>query len=112
MSDSGGAGTHRRRYDAAGIEVVRRQWGPFCRQLTDSSEDADAGTEHAVAYLQAGLSAEAVAALLRIRDGSQDPANRRRLADERPDCESVLRGNAAPPAPRADSAQAAGDTDR
>src|SRR5260370_26071946 len=101
MSDSGGAGKHRQRYDAAGIEVVRRQWGPFCRQLTDSSEDADAGTEHAVAYLQAGLSAEAVAALLRIRYGSQDPANRRRLADARAYCDSARRDIADPLAPRA-----------
>jgi hypothetical protein len=112
MSDSGGAGKHRQRYDAAGIEVVRRQWGPFCRQLTQSSEDADAGTEHAVAYLQAGLSAEAVAALLRIRYGSQDPVNRRRLGDERAYCERVRRDIADLLALREISAKAASAIDR
>jgi len=81
----------RARYDAAGVEVARRDWGPFCHTLTYFSADADAATDQAISYLQAGLPADVVAALLRVRFGSQDPSFRARVAAEQAYAESVRR---------------------
>ncbi len=79
------------RYDAAGIEVARREWGPWCQQLATSNEDAEVGTAAAISYLQAGLPAGVVAALLQIRFGSREPAYREQVAAERAYCERVRR---------------------
>jgi hypothetical protein len=79
----------RARYDAADVEVARREWGPWAHTLTFVSADADAATDQAVAYLQAGLPADVVASLLRIRFGSQDPSYRARVAVEREYCQRV-----------------------
>lgn len=82
------------RYDAAGIETIRREWGPWCHDLTYLSDEADAGTDQAVSYLQAGLPADVVAALLRIRFGSLDPSYHTRIGIEKAYCERV-RGDVA-----------------
>jgi hypothetical protein len=81
----------RARYDAADIEVVRREWGPWCHTLTYVSADADAATDQAIYYLQAGLPADVVASLLQIRFGSQDPSYRTRVAAELEYCRRVRR---------------------
>ncbi|HEX7263618.1 MAG TPA: hypothetical protein VF383_05520, partial [Candidatus Dormibacteraeota bacterium] len=77
------------RYDAAGIEVARREWGPWCATLATTTEDAEAGTAAAVSYLQAGLPAHVVAALLQIRFGSKVPAYQGQVAAEKAYCERV-----------------------
>jgi hypothetical protein len=72
----------RLRYDASGIETIRRQWGPWCQSMTYASDQAEAATEQAISYLQAGLPADVVAALLRIRFGSRDPLYPTQIAIE------------------------------
>jgi hypothetical protein len=81
----------RARYDAADVEVARREWGPWCHTLTYVSADADAATDQAISCLQAGLPADVVAALLQIRFGSQDPTYRLRVAAEREYCQRMRR---------------------
>jgi hypothetical protein len=81
----------RARYDAADIEVARREWGPWTHTLTYVSADADAATELAISYLQAGLPADVVAVLLQIRFGSQDPSYHARVAAELEYCKRVRR---------------------
>jgi hypothetical protein len=70
----------RPRYDAAGIETIRRDWGPLCRTLIP--ENADTAMEQVIACLQAGLPAEVIDALLRIRFGSQRAWDEGRVAME------------------------------
>jgi hypothetical protein len=106
-----GAAPHAR-YDAADVEVARREWGPWCHALTYVSADADAGTDQAIAYLQAGLPADVVAALLQIRFGSQNPSYRARVAAERAYSESVRRDLADLLARGLISATSASDVDR
>jgi hypothetical protein len=89
VTDSRTGAAPRARYDAADVEVARRDWGPFSHTLTYVSADADAATDQAIAYLQAGLPADVVAALLQIRFGSQDPAYRGRVAAEHEYCRRV-----------------------
>ncbi len=91
MTDSKTESAPSPRYDAADVEVARREWGPWCHTLTYVSADADAGTDQAISYLQAGLPADVVAALLRIRFGSQDPSYRANVAAEQAYSESVRR---------------------
>jgi hypothetical protein len=91
VTDAKTGAAPRARYDAADVEVARRDWAPFCHTLTYVSGDADAGTDQAISYLQAGLPADVVAALLRIRFGSQDPSYRARVAAEQAYCETVRR---------------------
>jgi hypothetical protein len=74
----------------ADVEVARREWGPWCRDLT-FGEHAEAATDQAIAYLQAGLPADVIAALLQIRFGSQDPWYRARVAAEREYAQRVRR---------------------
>jgi hypothetical protein len=106
-----GAAT-RARYDAADVEVARREWGPFCHTLTYVSADADAATDQAISYLQAGLPAEVVAALLQIRFGAQEPAYRGRVGAEREYCMRVRRDLADLLARGLISATSAEDVDR
>ena len=97
----------RPRYDAAAIEVARQQWGPWCHALTYFNDVAELATEQAVAYLQAGLPAEVVAALIRIRLGLVDPVESIRVAQEQGYCERVRRDAADLLARRVISAKAA-----
>ena len=60
MTDSKTESAPRARYDAADVEVARREWGPWCHTLTYVSADADAGTDQAISYLQAGLPADVI----------------------------------------------------
>jgi hypothetical protein len=57
--------------------------------LTYVSADAEAATDQAVSYLQAGLPADVVAALLQIRFGSPEPSYRARVAGELDYCRRV-----------------------
>ncbi|MFI5282166.1 MAG: hypothetical protein ACHQ0J_03460 [Candidatus Dormibacterales bacterium] len=91
MTEPHPSGPSRSRYDAGGIETIRLQWGPFCHSLTGVTAQADAAVQQAVDYLQAGLPADAVAALLRVRLGSQDPALRARIGLEQAYCDNVRR---------------------
>src|ERR1700736_1348274 len=100
------------RYDAAGMEVARREWGPWCRQLTSVGEEAEAATVEAISYLQAGLPAGVVAALLQIRFGSQEPAYRGQVAAEKAYCERVRRDVADMVARNLISAPAGAEVDR
>ena len=91
MSEARTGRAPQKRYDAAGIETIRREWGPWCRTLTSVVASADAATDEAISYLQTGLPAEVVAALLRIRLGSQDPSHKARVETEKAYAESVRR---------------------
>ncbi|MGH7762717.1 MAG: hypothetical protein ACREOY_15080, partial [Candidatus Dormibacteraceae bacterium] len=51
------------------IEKVRREWGPWSRALTTQPDYAEAATEVAIASLEAGLPADVVAAMIRLRAG-------------------------------------------
>jgi len=51
------------------IEKVRREWGPWSRTLTTLPDYADAATDVAIAALEAGLPADVVAAMIRLRAG-------------------------------------------
>jgi len=55
------------RYDAAASALVRDQWWSWCLQLTGSNAIASAAAAEAIAYLQRGLPADVVAALVRLR---------------------------------------------
>jgi hypothetical protein len=112
VSDSKAERELRPRYDAAGVEVARREWGPWVRALTNVSADADAATDQAISYLQTGLPADVVAALLHIRFGWQNPSNQMRVAMERSYCESVRRDMADLLARRLISATSAAAIDR
>jgi hypothetical protein len=101
----------RPRYDGAGIETIRSQWGPWCRALTLVSVDAEAALAQVIDFLQAGLPAEVIAALLRIRFGSQLAWDEGRVAMERAYCESVRRDVAGLLARRVLSAPAAAALD-
>ncbi|HEX9100371.1 MAG TPA: hypothetical protein VF956_12855 [Candidatus Dormibacteraeota bacterium] len=57
--------------------------------MTYVSADADAATDQAISYLQAGLPADIVAALLQIRFGSHEPTYRARVAAELDYCRRV-----------------------
>jgi hypothetical protein len=81
----------RARYDADGIETIRREWWPWCRGLVNDDHEADIATDEAVSCLQAGLPADATAALLRTRFGSLDPEPQARVAMEQAYSESVRR---------------------
>jgi hypothetical protein len=80
----------RERYDAAGIETIRREWGRWCHAMM-SGASADAATEEAVSLLQAGLPADVVAALVQIRLGRQDPSYTARIEAEKAYAENVRR---------------------
>jgi hypothetical protein len=112
MPEPNTAGDHPARYDAASIEVARRDWGPWCRQLTSVSEEAEAGTVAAISYLQAGLPAGVVAALLQIRFGSQEPAYRGQVSTEKAYCERIRRDVADMVARKLISATAGAEVDR
>ena len=111
MSEPRPAQGPRPRYDAAGIETIRSEWGPWCRALTPVSFDANAALAQVIDYLQAGLPAEVVAALLRIRFGTQLAWDEGRVATERAYCESVKRDVAGLLARRVLSAAAAAALD-
>ena len=81
----------RARYDATGVQTIRREWWPWCLALTVEHQAAVDATEVAVSYLQTGLPADVVAALLRIRAGSTDPSLRARVDLEHAYCEGVRR---------------------
>src|ERR1700686_4226474 len=51
------------------IEKVRREWGPWSQTLTTQPDYAEAATEVAIAALEAGLPADVVAAMIRLRAG-------------------------------------------
>ena len=51
------------------IEKVRREWGPWSRTLTTLHDYAEAATDVAIAALEAGLPADVVAAMIRLRAG-------------------------------------------
>jgi hypothetical protein len=51
------------------IEKVRREWGPWCRTLTSPPDYAEAATDLAITYLEAGLPADVVAAAIRLKSG-------------------------------------------
>src|SRR5260370_6136603 len=51
------------------IEKVRPEWGPWAETLTTQSDYVDAATEAAIAGLEAGLPADLVAAMIRLRAG-------------------------------------------
>jgi hypothetical protein len=51
------------------IEKVRREWGPWSRTLTTLPDYAEAATDVAIAALEAGLPADVVAAMIRLRAG-------------------------------------------
>ncbi len=112
MTDAKTGAAPRARYDAADVEVARREWGPWCHTLTHVSADADAATDQAISYLQAGLPANVVAALLQIRFGSQDPSYHVRVAAERDYCQRVRRDLADLLARGLISETSAGEVDR
>jgi hypothetical protein len=111
MSEPKPARGPRPRYDGAGIETIRNEWGPWCRALTPVSVDANAALAQVIDYLQAGLPAEVVAALLRIQFGTQLAWDEGRAATERAYCESVKRDVAGLLARRVLSATAASALD-
>ena len=111
MSDPKPPRGPRPRYEAAGIETIRSEWGPWCRDLTPVSVDANAALTQVIDYLQAGLPAEVVAALIRIRFGTQLAWDEGRVATERAYCESVQRDVAGLLARRVLSASAAAALD-
>jgi hypothetical protein len=111
MSEPKPARGPRPRYEAAGIETIRSEWGPWCRALTPVSVDANAALAQVIDCLQAGLPAEVVAALLRIRFGMQLAWDEGRVATERAYCESVTRDVAGLLARRVLSAAAAAALD-
>jgi hypothetical protein len=112
MTDHTTGRAPRARYDAAGVETIRREWGPLCRALTTVSADADAAIEEVVVLLQAGLPAEVVAALVRIRFGGQLAWDEGRVAMEQAYCESVGRDVAGLLARRVISASAGAALDK
>jgi hypothetical protein len=111
MSEPKPARGLRPRYEAAGIETIRSEWGPWCRALTPVSGDANAALAQVIDCLQAGLPAEVVAALLRIRFSTQLAWDEGRVATERAYCESVKRDVAGLLARRVLSAAAAAALD-
>ena len=92
--------------------MARREWGPWTHTLTNVGGDADAALDQAVAYLQTGLPAEAVAAILRVRFGEVDPWHAARIASERAYCETVRRDIAELLSRRVISATSAAAIDR
>ena len=72
------------RHSAEAVEAASRTWGEWCRTLDVGGQRTEAATEAAVAYLQLGLPADAVAALLRLRLGlSADPGDRALIGREK-----------------------------
>ncbi|HXC77025.1 MAG TPA: hypothetical protein VNU19_08230, partial [Candidatus Acidoferrum sp.] len=69
VSNAASAPRIRAKYGSEELAKARREWGPWCRALTSQSEYAEAATEQAIAYLQVGLPADVVAALIRLRFG-------------------------------------------
>jgi hypothetical protein len=92
MDDAASAPRTRARFAKEQIEKVRRDWGPWCRTLTTQPEYAEAATELAISYLEAGLSSDVVAAMIRLRSGisSGFADNRSRVAWELAHCERTL----------------------
>jgi hypothetical protein len=79
----------RAKYGPEQIEKVRREWGPWCRTLTTQPDYAEAATDLAIAYLEVGLPADVVAAIIRVKTGlsSGYADNRARLLWELAHCE-------------------------
>jgi hypothetical protein len=90
MTEGRTARAPRERYDAVGIETIRREWGRWCHAMV-SGPSADEATEEAVSYLQAGLPADVVAALVQIRLGRRDPSYTARIESEKAYVENVRR---------------------
>jgi hypothetical protein len=89
VTDSKSVRGPRSRYDAAGIETIRREWGPWCQALTPVGYDANAALAEVIDSLQLGIPADVVASRLRIRYGTQLAWDQGRLAAETAYCESV-----------------------
>jgi hypothetical protein len=102
----------RPRYDAAGIETIRREWGPWCEALTPVRRDAQTALAQVIDSLQLGIPADVVAALLRIRFGIQLAWDQGRVTAEQAYCENVRKDVAGLLARRAISASAASALDR
>ena len=79
----------RARYGSEQVEKVRHEWGPWCRTLTAQPDYAEAATDLVIAYLEVGLPAEVVAAVIRVRTGlsSGYADNRARVLWEVAHCE-------------------------
>ena len=60
------------RYDEAGVARARAEWAHWCRTTTGGDSRADAALDEVVRYLQAGLPADVVAALVHLRAGSAE----------------------------------------
>ena len=62
------------RYDADGVARAQAEWAQWCRTTTGDGTRAAAALDQVVRYLQAGLPADVVAALVRLRAGTADYA--------------------------------------
>jgi hypothetical protein len=111
VTDSKSVRGPRSRYDAAGIETIRREWGPWCQALTPVGYDANAALAEVIDSLQLGIPADVVASRLRIRYGTQLAWDQGRLAAETAYCESVRKDVASLLARRVISASAASALD-
>ncbi|HXI95198.1 MAG TPA: hypothetical protein VNG04_03670, partial [Candidatus Acidoferrum sp.] len=89
MDNQPSAPKTRAKFGSEQTEKVRREWGPWCRTLTTQGDYAEAATDLAIAYLEAGLPADVVAAVLRVRTGvsSGYADNRARVLWEVAHCE-------------------------
>ena len=112
MTDSKPGRGPRPRYDAAGIETIQREWGPWCLALVPAGYDAHAAVAQVIDSLQLGIPADVVAAMLRIRYGVQLAWDQGRLAAEQAYCESVRKDVASLLSRRVISAPAASGLDR
>jgi hypothetical protein len=86
--EEGGAAGPAARYDAEAAATVRREWLPWCQSLVGTM-DAATMVDQVVSYLQIGLPAETVAALVRTRLGSRQVTDRDLLVVGQTHCERV-----------------------
>ena len=62
------------RYNADGVARARAEWAQWCRTTTGDARRAEAALDQVVRYLQAGLPADVVAALVSLRARTADYA--------------------------------------
>lgn len=78
MNNAASAPRTRAKYGSEELDKARREWGPWCRTLVSQPDYAEAATEQAIAYLEVGLSADVVAAMIRLRSGLSSGFNENR----------------------------------
>lgn len=69
MDNEPAAPRTRAKLSSEAIEKVRREWGPWADALSTQPDYAEAATEAAIGALEAGLPADVVAAMIRLRAG-------------------------------------------